>query len=182
MQHMYMASSPNQAKKVFLYAAIIGLIITLCCLVAGGLIATWVPPDVKPNQILNYIMQHTSPLFKGLFCLSLLTLTMSTADSRLHICAVMISYDIISVLLPKWLRKNLSCRDHYKLTYIAVLIVAMSAVFLSLHSGYLATLRSMSNWFGRFYTPIIAAPFVLAVLGFHTGSSIALIGIWPQGD
>lgn len=189
MQHMYMASAPSQAKKVFLYAGIIGFFITLCCILAGVFVSAWIPPNVPLEQTFNYIMAHASPLFKGILCMCLLALTMSTADSRLHICAVMISYDILPMLLRVRLRKNISCTDHYRVAYISILVIAMVAIILSLNSPYLSIVRGMTNWLHSFYMPIVVAPFILAVLGFRSTSRTALIGMatgalavvaWPK--
>ncbi|AXI24249.1 Sodium:solute symporter family protein [Cardinium endosymbiont of Sogatella furcifera] len=177
LQHMYMSSAPAQAKKVFLYAGIIGFIIMLCCILSGAFVAAWIPQEVPPKEIFNYIMDHTSPLIKGILCICLLALTMSTADSRLHVCAVMISYDLLPTLLRVRLRKNLSCIVHYRIAYISILVITTFVIVLCLNSAYLATLRDMSNWLGRFYIPIVAAPFILAVLGFHNTSPTALIGM-----
>ncbi len=57
---------------------------------------------------------------------------MSTADSRLHICTVMITHDILPVLLRVRLRKNISYPDHYKVAYISILVIATLSIFLSL--------------------------------------------------
>ncbi len=37
MQHIYMAAQPTQARKVCLYAAILGFVMMLCCIVTGGI-------------------------------------------------------------------------------------------------------------------------------------------------
>lgn len=177
MQHMYMSSTPSQAKKVFLYAGIIGFCIMLCCIVAGAFVAAWVPSSVPINGIFKYIMGHPSPLLKGVLCVCLLALTMSTADSRLHICAVMISYDILPVLLRARFRRHLSCRHYYRVAYISILVIATLTIILCVNSAYLSTLRRMTNVLHRFYMPIVAAPFILAVLGFHSSSLTALIGM-----
>ncbi|TSJ81319.1 MAG: hypothetical protein NMK33_02350 [Candidatus Cardinium sp.] len=188
MQHMYMSSDPSQAKKVFLYAGIIGFFITLCCLLAGGVVAEWIPSDVSRKYIFNYIMGHVSPLLKGALCICLLALTMSTADSRLHICAVMI-YDILPILFRARFRENVSCTDHYRIAYVSILVIAMLAIVLSLNSPYLSMIGRMTNWLHDFYIPIVVAPFILAVLGFRSSSPAALIGmatgalavvVWPK--
>ncbi len=118
MQHIYMAAEPAQAQKVCLYAGMISFVIMLCCMLVGAFVFAWLPPDIPKNETLNYILMHISPLFKGIFCVCLLALTMSTADSRLHVCSVMISYDILPILLRVRLKKHLSCIAHYRVAYI----------------------------------------------------------------
>ncbi|MDN5246781.1 MAG: hypothetical protein QWI37_00840 [Candidatus Cardinium sp.] len=104
IQNVYMSSSPCQAKKMFLYAGIFGCIIMVCLSLAGLFIFAWVPQNLSGMEIWHYIIAHTSPWLKGIICTCLLAVTMSTADSRLHICSVMISYDILPVRFRK---KNL---------------------------------------------------------------------------
>ncbi|WP_419241818.1 hypothetical protein [Cardinium endosymbiont of Nabis limbatus] len=58
-----------------------------------------------------------------------------------------------------------------------MLVIAVLGIFLSLNSSTLSAIRTMSNWFDRFYIPIIAAPFILAVLGFRTTARNALMGM-----
>ncbi|WP_243017960.1 sodium:solute symporter family protein [Candidatus Cardinium hertigii] len=109
MQNVYMSSSPFQAKKMFLYAAILGFMIMLCCALVGLFTFVWIPPNLSEPDTWHYIMAHISPFLKGMIATCLLALAMSTADSRLHICAVMISYDILPIIWPSHFRKNPSC-------------------------------------------------------------------------
>ncbi|MCT4696775.1 sodium:solute symporter family protein [Candidatus Cardinium sp. TP] len=104
IQNVYMASSPSQAKKMFLYAGIAGFVIMVCFSLVGLFVFAWVPQNLSGMEIWHYIIAHTSPWLKGIICTCLLAVTMSTADSRLHICSVMISYDILPVRFRK---KNL---------------------------------------------------------------------------
>ncbi len=177
MQHIYMAAQPTQAKKACLYAGVVGCIVMICCIVTGTFAFLWLPPDLPRQESLHYLLTHISPLCKGIFCTCLLALTMSTADSRLHISAIMISYDIVPVILPLRLRKKLSCMDHYKIAYIAILLIVTLSILLCLHIPYFFSLRCLTDWINRLYIPMVAAPFILAVLGFRTSSTIALIGM-----
>lgn len=136
IQNVYMSSSPSQAKKVFLYAGIIGFAIMVCFSLVGLFVFSWVPSNLSGMEIWHYIIGHTSPCLKGIICTCLLAMTMSTADSRLHISAVMISYDILPNILPVRFRKNLSAAAHYKMAYMAILVVTILAVPLALSSNY----------------------------------------------
>lgn len=176
IQNAYMSSGPRQAKKMFLYAGIFGSVMMVCCSLVGLFIFSWVPPNLSGMEIWNYIMAHTSPLLKGVICTCLLAMTMSTADSRLHICSVMISYDILPNILPVRFRKNLSSAYHYRMAHMAILVVTMLAIPLALSSSY-RIVDKVVLWYGRLYVPVAVAPFILAVLGFRSAPRTALIGM-----
>ena len=176
IQNVYMSSSPFQAKKMFLYAGVFGFVMMVCFSLVGLFIFSWVPPNLSGIEIWNYIMAHTSPLLKGIICTCLLALTMSTADSRLHICAVMVSHDILPNILPVRLRKNISSAHHYRMAYMAILVVTILAIPLALSSSYFIV-EKVVLWYSRLYVPVVVAPFILAVLGFRSAQRTALIGM-----
>ncbi|TSJ80952.1 MAG: sodium:solute symporter family protein [Candidatus Cardinium sp.] len=172
IQHVYIASSPSQAKKMFLYAGIFGCMLMVCFSLVGLFIFSWVPSNLSGMEIWNYIMVYTPPLLKGVICTCLLAMNMSTADSRLHICAVMISYDILPNILP--FRKNISSAYHYRMAHMAILFITTLAIPLALSSNYFIV-DKVVLWYSRLYVPVVVAPFILAVLGFRTRT--ALIGM-----
>ncbi|MDN5247437.1 MAG: hypothetical protein V3580_04535 [Candidatus Cardinium sp.] len=177
IQNVYMSSSPCQAKKMFLYAGIFGCIIMVCLSLAGLFIFAWVPQNLSGMEVWHYIMAHTSPLLKGIICTCLLAMAMSTADSRLHICSVMISYDILPSILPSRLRKNISSADHHRMAYIAILIISILAISLAFSSSNYVIVDRVALWYSRLYVPIVVAPFILAVLGFRSAPRTVLIGM-----
>lgn len=174
MQNVYMASSSCQAKKMFLYAGIIGFVMMVAFSLVGLFIFAWVPLNLSGIEIWDYIMAHASPLLKAVICTCLLAMTMSTADSRLHICAVMISYDILPSILP--LRKNISSAYHYTIAYMAILVVTILAIPLALSSSDVI-MQKVALLYNRWYVPVVVAPFILAVLGFRGAPYTALIGM-----
>ncbi|MGI2257453.1 sodium:solute symporter family protein [Candidatus Cardinium hertigii] len=176
VHNIYMASSPQQSKKAFLYAGILGAIIMICFSLVGLFIFVWVPSNLSEIEIWDYIMVHTSPLLKGIICICVLAMTMSTADSRLHICAVMISYDIVPNILPMRLRKKLSFIYHYRIAHMTILVLATLSIPLALSSNYFIA-SHICRFYGRLYAPIVVAPFILAVLGFRTTQRTVLIGM-----
>ncbi len=180
IQNVYMSSSPSQAKKVFLYASIIGFAIMVCFSLVGLFVFSWVPSNLSGMEVWRYIIGHTAPWLKGVICTCLLSMTMSTADSRLHISAVMISYDILPNILPLRFRKNLSPAAHYKMAYIAILMITILAVPLALSSSYFIV-DKVALLYSRFYVPVVVAPFILAVLGFRAAQRTALIGMVAGG-
>ena len=176
IQNIYMSSSPSQSRKVFLYAGICGCVIMVCLSLVGLFILSWVPSNLSGMEIWNYIMTHTSPVLKGIICTCLLAMTMSTADSRLHICAVMTSYDLVPSILPERLRKKLSSNDHYTIGYIAILVITILSILLALGNSYFIVIR-LALWYSRLYVPVIVAPFILAVLGFSSSKTTVLTGM-----
>ncbi len=83
MQRVYMASSTIQAKRAFFYSGILTFLIQIFIILIG--IALFVVnPDLAVQDIWGYIMANTPLFFKGLVCISLLAMTMSTADSALN--------------------------------------------------------------------------------------------------
>ncbi len=176
MQNVYMASSISQVKKVFLYAGIVGLAIMVCCTLVGLFIFSWVPSHLSGIAIWHYIIAHTPPLLKGIICTCLLAMTMSTADSRLHICSVMISYDILPNLFPVRFRKNLSSAYHYRMAHMAILFIMILTIPLALSSSYFVV-DKVVLWCSRLYVPVVVAPFILAVFGFRSPPRTALIGM-----
>ncbi|AXI24285.1 Sodium:solute symporter family protein [Cardinium endosymbiont of Sogatella furcifera] len=176
IQNVYMASSPPQAKKMFLYAGIAGFVIMICFSLVGLFVFAWVPQNLSGMEIWHYIIAHTSPWLKGIICTCLLAVTMSTADSRLHICSIMISYDIFPNILPVRFRKKISSVHHYRIAHVAILVVAILAIPLALSSSYYIV-EKVALWYNRWYVPVVVAPFVLAVLGFRSASHTALAGM-----
>ncbi|TDG94600.1 sodium:solute symporter family protein [Cardinium endosymbiont of Culicoides punctatus] len=95
IQRIYMASSPIQAQRVFMYSGILSFFVIIFIVLVG--IAVFVAvPDLPIQGIWKYIMGNVVPFVKGLVCISLLSLTMSTADSNLNSCSVLIVYDIVN--------------------------------------------------------------------------------------
>ncbi|AXI24075.1 Sodium:solute symporter family protein [Cardinium endosymbiont of Sogatella furcifera] len=170
LQRVYMSSSTMQAGKVFLYATIFSFVITLLIMLIG-LFVFVAAPDLPVTAIWGYIMAHVPPVFKGMVCISLLAMAMSTADSKLNACAVMISHDMLQ-----------SIRGPEKAPYAHQLRLAMwtsigigvLAMVLTFYCNDLLNLLKLSL---DFSLPIATAPFILAVLGFRGTARTALIGM-----
>ncbi len=123
MQRVYMASSSIQAKRVFWYSGILSFVVKFFIAFVG--IAIFIgAPELQIQDIWGYIMSSIPPFFKGLVCISLVAMAMSTADSRLNSCAVMVSHDIMGVFSGKdqdpsfntlWLTRLTSIRPSAKI-------------------------------------------------------------------
>ncbi|WP_419241606.1 sodium:solute symporter family transporter [Cardinium endosymbiont of Nabis limbatus] len=170
IQRVYMASGPIQAKKVFLYAMLFNLAITFFIILIGLFVFAGAP-DLPKAQIWPYIIAHIPPLFKGFLAIALFAMAMSTADSCLNVCAVMVGHDVIQSL-----QKKLEIPDAFQLKIArrTTLIVGLLAMLLAFKC---TDLLQLMYWSMDCYVPIVTAPFILAVFGFRGTSRTALIGM-----
>ncbi|CCM09821.1 membrane protein of unknown function [Cardinium endosymbiont cEper1 of Encarsia pergandiella] len=171
VHNVYIASSPTQARKAFLYAGIFCTAIVASMLVVG-LFSFVRFPNIPSKDIWDYFLAHASPHLKGMVCLIILACAMSTVDSRLHVVGIMFAYDI-----PKSIPflKRFVYPHQLLVARLALLLVAVFTLVLSFNS--LSILRKILAWYGRLYVPILMAPFILVVLDFRTTLPVALIGM-----
>ncbi|MGI2257695.1 sodium:solute symporter family protein, partial [Candidatus Cardinium hertigii] len=168
MQRLYMASSPTQAQKVFWHASVFGCMIQVFIVVIG--LFTFVSaPDLPKEEIWNYIATHIPPLFKGFITISLLAMAMSTADSALNTCSVMVGHDIVQSL-----QKEISDARKLTIAKTTTLIIGLLSMMVAFKCN---DLLKLVYWSLDCSVPILTAPFILAILGFRSGSSTALIGM-----
>ncbi|MDD9140120.1 MAG: sodium:solute symporter family protein, partial [Candidatus Cardinium sp.] len=170
IQRIYMASSPIQARKLFIHAGIFGFIIKgFITLIALFIFVKM--PTLSAVQIWPYIFTTMPSILKGLVVISLLAMAMSTADSHLNACSVMITHDIVDSIQST---KVLADKFKLGLTRCTALIVGSCAMLLAFHKNDLLSLL-MLNF--DLSVPIVTAPFFLAVYGFRGSSCTALIGM-----
>ncbi|WP_133282057.1 sodium:solute symporter family protein, partial [Cardinium endosymbiont of Culicoides punctatus] len=169
IQRIYMASSTIQAERVFMYSSILRLFIVIFIILVG--VAAFVSfPDSSIQDVWVYIMGNIHPLFRGLICMSLLALTMSTADSELNTCSVLIVHDILKSIR----NKQTTTSNGLGLIRLTSLIIGLSAMILTF---YCTDLLELMQLVFACSIPIITAPFILAVFSFRGTSSTALIGM-----
>ncbi|UWW96888.1 MAG: sodium:solute symporter family protein [Candidatus Cardinium sp.] len=169
MQRIYMASDPTQACKVFKISTICHYLIKVLIILIS-LFVFVKEPHLPLNKVWNYIPTHVPPALNGFIAISLLAMTMSTADSHINNCAVITSYDILEKIIPNKLRPI----NHLKIVKWSSLIIGLLAMILTFYCNSLLTLLKYSL---NFSIPITVAPFVLAVFGFRGTSRTALIGM-----
>ncbi|AWN81356.1 Sodium/glucose cotransporter [Candidatus Cardinium hertigii] len=170
IQRIYMASDVIQAQRVCRYVSIFSLIITICTILIG--IAAFIAaPTLPSTEIWTYIMQHIPPFFKGFLAISLLAMSMSTADSDLNACSVIVSHDVYASLQNI---RRMPVISPLLLARCTTVIVGLTAMFLAFkHNNLLELLCLVID----FFVPIVTAPFLLAVYGFRGSSRTALIGM-----
>ncbi|MDD9139658.1 MAG: HD domain-containing protein [Candidatus Cardinium sp.] len=170
MQKVYMSSGPIQARKVFEYASFFSFII-MGFIILIGLFIFVVSPELPVTGIWDFIMVNIPSFLKGFVCISLFAMTMSTADSELSTCSVMISHDILESL------RNVKGTSYTKRVWVARLttvILGLSAMFLAFKYNDLLELLFLVF---DFSVPIVTAPFILIIFGFRGTSRTALIGM-----
>ena len=80
-------------------------------------------PNLAITAIWSTITTDLAPVFKGLLAISLLAMAMSTADSELNTCSVMVSHDIFGTLRTQKISPTIQLR----LTRITSFIVGILA-------------------------------------------------------
>ncbi len=106
-----------------------------------------------------------------MICISLLAMAMSTADSKLNACAVMISHDMVqSVRGPN----KAPYAHQLRLATWTSVMIGLLAMLLTFYCNDLLNLLKLSL---DLSLPIATAPFILAVLGFRGTPRTALVGI-----
>lgn len=101
-QRISMASNIIQAKKAWLIASLIFVLIELTVAWIPFILVT-IAPDLESNQVISYLIDHYTnlPLMKGLLIIGVSAMAMSSADSGINASAVLFGHDIREVLKIK---------------------------------------------------------------------------------
>lgn len=173
IQRIYMSSNCIQASRVFFNASIVSLIIKFLIILVGVLVFI-AAPELSYVEVWPYIITNIPPILKGFVVISFLAVTMSTADSCLNTCTVMISHDILGSIRGA---KPLSLSCQLWLTRLTCLFVSIGAIIALNFRDFFGLLYSMFD----FSVPIITIPFILAVFRVRTASRTVLIGMVAGG-
>ena len=178
IQRMYMCSSPVQVKKVFLYSSLIGFFIVLfLCLI--GLFVFVASPTSPVTEVWQYIVTNMPSCLSGLVVIGVLGMAMSTADSYLHLCAVLVGHDLMESI-PR--AKPISDRLKIKVAKWTIVMVSLLVMVLTQYSNHL--FMSFGYFWDKMYAYIlgfcqssVCPLFLLAVFGFRGSSHTAFIGM-----
>ena len=165
-----MSSGPNQAQKVFAYAFLFKLII-ISFVTLVGLFVFVCAPNLPKTEIWPYIIAHIPPIFRGFLAISLLAMAMSTADSCLNACSVMVSHDIVGTIQNE---EEIADDSQLKIAKRTTIVVGLFAMLLAFKCK---DLFKLLRWALACSIPMTAAPFILAIYGFRGTSRTALIGM-----
>lgn len=142
-QRIAMARDVAQAKSSMTYASVVLLATTLCTM--------WI----------------AIPGLKGFLGIGVIALAMSTADSTLNSCAVIIANDILPPLWPKQ-------KSSLKMANWATLVLGVLSLLMALRDLDLLDLLLFS---ASFYAPIVIIPMLLAVFDFQTTKRVVLLAM-----
>lgn len=170
MQRVYMASGPGQVRKVFTYATFFNIFISSFILFIG--LCTFISaPHLPKEAIWDYIVESIPIGFKGFLCICLFSMAISTADSSLNCCSVMVSHDILKYVSNK---KDIFDRFQLKVARLTTLVLGLFSTLLAFSAPDLVALM---YWFIDCVVPIVPAPFILAIFGFRGTTRTALTGM-----
>jgi len=166
-QRMVMARDTAQVKRSMGYATVIGLAIDLC-IIWIAIMTLADKPGLEPNRVLQYIVNaYAYPGLKGFLGIGVIALAMSTADSVLNSCAVIIANDILP---PLGLQKTSSLSTARWSTLLLGTLALMMALRVQ---DLLKILLGSAN----FYAPIVVMPMLLSIFGFQTSRRVVLMAM-----
>ena len=167
-QRISMAKDINQIRRALTYAAIAGTVIQLLISWISILILSK-DSSLDPNNLFAYILEHYSYTgIKALLVIGVLTMVMSTADSKLNSGAVMFAHDIAANL--NFIKKD----SELIVSRITTVVIGIAGLLLALKFDSLLELLIFGY---SFYMPIVTIPITLAVFGFRTTSKTGLVGM-----
>ena len=168
IQRVYMARTVMQAKQVFNYAIVGAMAINLVTM----LIAIFVfvqTSNLGSSEAFNYMMNNLpSNEVKGLVCIALLAMSMSSSDSKLNANAVIFSKDIVSAL------KLFPHVNPLVIARATSFILGGVAILLAQYEQRLMGLLTLSF---ILYIPVVTAPLLLAIFGFRGTSRTTVSGM-----
>mgnify|MGYP001801311019 CR=1 FL=1 len=167
-QRIIMASDTKQAKEAFAYAAALDFLMLLTVAwIATLLLAT--SGNLVPNKLVDHlIITYAYPGLRGFLVVGITALAMSTADSILNACSVLIVNDLIKPISPSFEVSVLAARTY------AVVLGTLGLLLALLFEGNLLGLFLRSS---SFYMPIVTVPLLMAIFGFKSSPRAALIGM-----
>ncbi|MEM9416797.1 MAG: sodium:solute symporter family protein [Bacteroidota bacterium] len=166
-QRMVMARDTTQLKQAFTYAAVlIALMLVIIVWVSILLLADH--PGLAPNQVVDYMVnKYTYPGLKGLLGVGVIALAMSTADSLLNSCAVLMANDMLPMVASK-------PQNALKIAKRSTFVLGFSALLMDLQVQNLLQLLLLT---ANFYIPIVAVPIALTIFGFQTSKRVVFMAI-----
>ena len=156
-------------------------IVAAACLVVGvllGLIATVNYPEVaSPKSIMRMFIEDMLPMgLSGLVIIGMLSLCMSTADSRLNTSSVLVVNDIVNPVMELLKMKSLSEKNKVHLLKITSCIIGMIAMSFTIYFQN-SSLITVFVFFISLWTPFITIPLLMALFGFKHNTKIFITNI-----
>ena len=168
-QRVTMSNNIQQAKKVFLIAGFVSLVILLITSFLGTLILSD-NNHLDPNNLLLYIIEKYSYVgFRGVFAIGVISIIMSTADSYINSASTMFTNDLFKLTFSgKGERKEM-----FILQLFSVFIGSLAFVLAFKASSILNLLLFILGC----YMPIVSVPLLFAICGFRSSQKSVLTGM-----
>jgi hypothetical protein len=167
VQRIYMAKNVLQAQKAFSYVTYIALPLTILMVLIGALLFAE-NPQLLPNQLLPYLKhQFDFPGFSALFCIAILALVMSTADSDLHAASVLVAHDVYHAL-------NLKKINQLTLVRCTSIVLGIGSLALSFATDNLLLLTIFGY---LIWQPALTIPVWMALFGFRTRPAVLFLSM-----
>ena len=167
-QRIQMAKNVYQARKSFLYATAISLLVSGLLVWIALLAKVKNVTPLNQQALIYYILnEYATPGFKGVLAMGVMSMVLSTADSFLNSSAVLLVHDIASPLGLKKENKMFAVRLE------AVLIGSLS-IFMAL-TGF--GIYQVIGFGWTILVSVVFIPIVLSFFGFRTSQRAVLIGM-----
>lgn len=192
VQRVSMGLSMNQAKRAWLIAAVILILVKLISAILPFFIYT-INPDLKEGEILGFIINNfTVPGIRGVLAIGIIAMAMSTADSYLNISSVLIANDlwergklnfsfkkIVRDLWKKgkidfskiWINEKLDNADKLLNARNLTVLIGVFAILLALSKNNLLKIILFTN---SFYMPIVTVPLLFTIFKYKTSENCVL--------
>jgi len=166
-QRMAMAQDIGQIKRSIAYSAGLLVLIKLFIVWIGILLLTD-NPNLTTSQVISYMIEkHTYIGLKSFLGVGVIALAISSADSALNACSVIVANDILP---PLRVTKQASVR----VAGITTVVIGCCSILLSLSIQNILQILLLS---ANFYVPIVVVPMLLTIFGFRTSKRVIFIGI-----
>ena len=168
-QRVAMAKNIKQASNSFIISAIVCLLLVLIVCWIGVLMLA-IHPNIESNQVIRRIISDYSFIvgYRGVVLAGIMAMVMSTVDSFINSTSVIFVHDFLKPLKVKFVENELiSAR-------IVSLLIGILSLILSLREGSILELVIVTY---SLYMPIVAVPFIMAILGFRSTGKSVLLGM-----
>lgn len=174
IQRLYMAATPAQGQRAFLYAGGFSVFILYIIHITGVLAASALP--LTANGWI-YLFSSMPVFLKGCLLCSIIAMIISTVDSRLHVCAVLVSNDLLPHKKHIQPIADSSLINASKMTILVIGLAVLSIVLLQPTLG----VRAGDAWTEGLLDlscSVVLVPSVLVIYGFRSGKYTVLMGMF----
>lgn len=174
-----MCASYHSSQKSFLYGSFFYVLIGLCISLIGLFVFVG-NPRLTVKEIWPYIITNMPPFLKVSIVVCVLGMAISTADSELHLCSILIVHDLRESIRGI---KSVSDIHQMRMAKWALLICGLLAMMAAIDCNSLfiddlfKTFSKIYFYTTTFFGCMVPPLFILSVFGFRSSSPTALIGM-----